>query len=282
MDQDLQQILLFDGAEGVVEPGPDQFAAADNLARELSSGKYYISTIDDMPYRCMEGRPSDSTANGPMGAGATVGIYLADELTVREFTSSDISIEGGFKNVIDDLRGQKLPAGAHSDDTADGVSNCGCGVLDNLPRVYDMITRKSTIVKKYVEMILGEGVVSSELEQRILRNASQRTRFSSGVEIYSVIKDVDGAYNETQHGDSSEAVVAFNWRDGQTLSKLAVTEAYGDLQVFNIDVWAIIKACEKASKDPKNIGPMIIGMMYINVAAAMLLAGLNTRLVVVK
>jgi hypothetical protein len=282
MDQGSQQILLFDGAEGTVEPSPERFTQVDSLARDLSAGKYYVSTAEELPYRCMEGRPSLSAVPAPMSAGATLGVYIADELTVREFTSVDISIEGGFKNVINDLHSQNLPVGAHDDDTHSSPQDCGCGVFDNLPRIYGMITRKPDVVKKYVEIILGAGVVGAELEQRILRNASQRTQFSYGADIYNVIKNIDTVHSETLHGDNREAVLVFNWRDGQVLSAAAVAGVYSDLQVFSVDVWSIIKACEKSSKDPRNIGPMIIGMMYFNVAASLVLAGPATRLVVVK
>ena len=92
--------------------------------------------------------------------------------------------------------------------------------------------------------------------------------FRYGADIYNVIKNIDTVHSETLHGDNRKRPC---WYLTGAMAKYCrrrqFAGVYSDLQVFSVDVWSIIKACMRNPvKTLENIGPMIMGMMYFNVA----------------
>lgn len=277
-----EDVLLLEGAEGVIEPDNSK-VRLDDFISDLSRGKFFSKTIDDIPYRCMDSRPSGGGRVGPMTSGGSLSLFVADDLTSRQFTASDSSVAEGLKLVMQDLKLQGLPFGGHVDDTHDGYMAGGCSTADKLPTIYNLISRKPDLVKKYVEIILGDGAVRPDVEQRILHNVNQRTRFSSGSEIVDAMRSVDGSQVETLQGQTNAVVATVNWRDGETLDKLAIVGEYGDeYQAFNVDAWSLVKIAERLGRNPQEIGALIVALVYVNVATALAIAGPSMKLVIVK
>ena len=277
-------VIQLKGAEGVLEPSGNE-TRLDELIQDVGEGKLFVATSGEVPYRCSDSRLSDSEQQpGPMSVAGTVGLAVSDDLTTRAFIADDTSIAGSLQNIINDFKGRNLPFGNHDDDNPheDGTSS-GCITVDKLPIIYNLMIRKAPLVKSHVEFILGSGAVNAELEERILRNANQRTRFSTGQDIKDTFMRNPESKFARLTGQSKAVIMVVNWRDGLTLDKQAVLNKYGaDYQVLNYDIWSCVKAAEKLGRNSQEMGAIIISLTYFNVASAMAIVGPGMKLIVAK
>ena len=276
--------IALEGAEGKIQRTEIQDTEiVDALTEDISIGAFNYSVAGLIPCKCIDGRTCQNATEGPNAAGGTESLFVADDLTTKRFATEDGSVTGGMHRLIESLRGKGLEIGGHGDDsTAKPEDASGCGANDKLPFIYDMITRKHDVIKKYVEAILGEPVFD-ETEQMIIDNARVRVDFSSGKDVLNVLGSAENAHIEQLEGAHKEVVAAINLRANTTLSRQLLKEKYGeDYQAFNVDAWSFRRAAEAMAESEDEIRQKVIAMTYYNVATALVLCGPQMRVVVVR
>lgn len=274
--------LNFDGASGHYGPSAEDNTAIDGIVADLESGELLVESDGVMPYRCIDDRYDIMDRNGPRAAGGTLSIFAGDDLTNRHYTSEDTSVVGGYRNAAASIADKGFKIGAHSGPCDDPLGS-GCAASDSLAGIYGTITSYPDVVKKYAEIVLGDGGVSEDIEQMIINNARQRVVFSNGKSILDAMRDTPGAELEDFHGPHFVTLSVINWRDGTTVSKSKIIEKYGDnVGTFCVDAWALVEAASQAATTPEAIRRMLVGLIYFNIAGLLALARDGSPLVIVK
>jgi hypothetical protein len=275
--------LLLD-AEGTIEATAEQQERLDEFTQRVASGEFHIETAGDIPCKCIDGRSCPNATEGPNAAGGTESIFVADDLTTKRFAAADGTVASGMSNVVEVLQGENHAVGGHSDSkNSEDLEKSGCGANDRLEDIYNMIGRKSGVIKDIAESILGEGSVNEDTEKLIVDNARERTQFSQGREVINVLQTAEEARLEELQGGHKEAVAAINLRHGTTLDRSAIEAEFGpDFQAFNVDAWSFQKAAEETSLTEEEVHQKVVAMTYYNIATALVLCGPSMRVVVVK
>lgn len=267
--------VTLDGAVGSIEAGEDQMERLDEVTRRVATGEFHKPVTGKIPKECMDGRPGGEMA--PNSAGGTFSLTVADDLTTQRFSKGKTLVEAD-REVAKVIQGEGEPVGGHCTHSASG-EKCGCGAKDEIKPVYGMIADNPLMIRRKVES-LGI-VVSDEVHNLIVKNASARTDFPTGAELSAGLKDVAGEQAESVlAGPHKEVVAAINTNEGTSLDRQALAEVFGpDYQAFNIDAWTFADAAAAISLTDEEAEMKVVALAYYNVTAAFILCGPGMRLV---
>lgn len=267
--------LTLDDAVGGIEADESQLERLDEITYRVATGEFHKPVTGKIPKECMDGRPGGEMA--PNSAGGTFSLTVADDLTTQRFSTGKTLVEAD-REVSKVVQGEGGLVGGHCTHTASG-EKCGCGAKDEIKPIYGFIEKSPLVIRRKVESL---GIhVSDEVHNLIVKNASERTDFSTGAELSASLKDTAGDQAESVlAGPHREVVAAINSRRGTSLDRQAFAEAFGaDYQAFNVDVWTFGEAAAATSLSDEETAMKIVALAYYNVSAAYILCGPGMRLV---
>lgn len=266
-------------AEGSVGPNPEQLEFADTVAERLASGEFHVKSEGNILCRCVDERLG-GTSLAPCAAGGTETIYVADDLTDKEWTGRFGTTDEGYAAILETISSQHAPVGGHTDEHAQGDAS-GCGANDKLALIYDLIARRGDEIRAVAELLDLD--VRDVTHDMIVSNAAKRTEFSKGAELLATLKGVAGeGAVEPLVGTHDGVVAVVNFRRDTTLDRKALLAAIPGAYAFNIDAWAFKDAAELIPSSEATVDEKVIAMTYYNLATGGVLFNKDMRIVVLK
>lgn len=274
-------VILGEAGIGSIEAGSNQQERLEEFTERVASGEFHrdITSGITIPVRCVDGRVPLAGANplAPNSAGGTESIFVADDLTTKRFAGEHDSTLEGYGNTIKALRSAGFEVGGHS---GQALKDCsGCGANDKLGLIYKDIAERGSIMRQLAAQL---GVdVSDETHQLITSRAAERTTFSSGAELLSVLEaNANQDYIDRLAGEHCEVMAVINSRPGTTLDRDALISEFGEqYQAFNVDVWALREAAKATSLTPEEEKQKFAAVVYYNIATTTVLSGKAMRIV---
>lgn len=273
-----KKYILLSLAEGSIEAGPEQQERLDEFTKRVQSGEFHIPVTDIVPTHCIDGRHGAKTI-GVDSAGGTESLFVADDLTFKDFVGIDSTTAAGFSRTIDELVRKGYPVGGHDDNHAEkDVSWCGAN--DKLSSIYNFIIRHANVIRGLAEQL---GVkVDDETHNLIVSNATARTEFSGGIKLLGVLKATPEASIDHLENEHQEVIVVINTKTGTSLDRNALAAEFGaHYQAFEVDAWAFVESTAVISKTPEDAAKKAIAMVYYNLATAYVLCGPSMRVITI-
>lgn len=273
-------MLLGEHAEGKIEAGPEQQERLDEMTARLAAGEFHGEAKALIPVICIDGRfcrHGDSHML-PNAAGGTISIFVADDLTDKDYAGPDGTTVEGYKRIMQQIVAQGGLVGGHDDD-GEHPEGSGCGANDRLPHIYAFLARKGGDIRTLAAKL---GVsVSDTVFEKIVGNATARTQFSGGAEMLGALDAQDGeVVVERLGGAHKEVVAVINTKEGTTLDRKALLDEFGeDYEAFNVDVWSFQHAAELLTDNEEKQKELVAAMVFYNLATAHVLGGKNLRVV---
>lgn len=264
-------------AEGTIEPRDNQQERLEEFTDRVGSGEFHTSVEGTLPCGCIDGRCGCSLK--PNSAGGTESLMVADDLTTRRF-DVDGTTKGAYEAVVAMLQTKGEQVGGHDDEHAGGTKS-GCGANDKLQLIYAMISKRSEHIRELADAI---GVsASDDVHDLIVRNATERTEFSPGMELLEVLESAGEDNVDHLIGDHNEVVAVINKRFGTTLDRDALEAEFGsNYEAFNIDAWAFEAGAKAISENDEEAAAKTVAMTYYNMATSLVLGGKKLRVVVLE
>lgn len=286
MNKEKLYFELGNAAKGAIEPQPEQMDRLDEATERIAGGEFHVDVLPGLiiPAVCVDGRWPSPLA--PNAAGGTLTVYVGDDLTTKRFAAEDGTTRSGLKNTIEVLQGEGHEVGGHTDMHAvERLSEepdsgaCGCGACVKMNLIYKYISENGDFLRDTVASLSAEPVG----HEGIVKAAGERTQFSEGKELYDAVKEAaKPEFAPAVEGDHLEAVLVMNMREGTTLDREALAEAYPGIMAFNADVWSFKHAADATSLSGEESGQKQTGMAYFNIATACVLGGPKLRVVVLR
>ncbi|HET8883939.1 MAG TPA: cadmium-containing carbonic anhydrase [Candidatus Saccharimonadales bacterium] len=285
MEQKVAFMELGDAAIGTIEAGQNQQERLEEFTERVGRGEFHkeITNGVTIPVRCVDGRniPTGAHSLAPNAAGGTESIFVADDLTTKRFAGYDDSTVAGYTAVVEMLTSNGYEVGGHTDSHAhDEIS--GCGANDKLPQMYQYISERGDTLRSVASQL---GIdIADDVHNMIVDNATQRTEFSSGAELLSVLEaNAKEEFVDHLDGEHNEVVLTVCTRPGVTLDRDTLQAAFGsDYEAFNVDVWSFEQAARLTSENDEEVAQKIAAMTYYNLATAFVLAGPRQRVTVIE
>ena len=135
---------LLTGAAGAIEAKSEQAERLEEFTQRVGSGEFHVETDRTVICKCIDGRICAHPTEGPNGAGGTLSIVVADDLTTKRLEGDTFS--QSILSTAEVLRGENQSVGGHTSTHAAGEAS-GCGANDELPAIYDTIAQKADDIR---------------------------------------------------------------------------------------------------------------------------------------
>jgi hypothetical protein len=264
---------------GGIQASDTQQERLREFTERVGSGEFHNATTGKIPCTCIDGRFGATDELMPNAAGGTETLMVADDLTVRVFADANSTTCDQYDTILQHLRTNGLPVGGHTAQDCHGAPS-GCGANDKLPAIYTYIIQNGNTLRQLCQNLLDYQISDHEHET-IIRNARQRSEFSDGGELLSVLK-MHGGRIDVLQGEHTEVLAVINCRVGTTLDRNAVRVEFGDnYEAFNVDIWAFAEGAAAIGNEA-DIHIKQVAMMYYNLATAGVLCGPKLRVSVLN
>lgn len=272
-------------AVGSIQASGVQNERLEEFTERVASGEFHRSVAEGqtIPSRCVDGRSANTTSPlAPNAAGGSETLFVADDLTVKGLATPDGTSLSAYANMLDWLKAHHFEVGGHTDTNAQGDIS-GCGANDKLETIYGyMVDHGDTL--RAVADDLGVNV-SDKAHTLIMKNARERSQFSKGGELLSMLEEqASTEFLDVLVGSHKEVVAVINTKAGTTLDRAAVKQEFGAAyQAFNVDAWSFRAAADAISVEPlepHEIEAKVAAMVYYNLATTLVLAGPKMRVIV--
>ena len=239
-----------------------------------------------IPRWCVDGREDpDNMPIAPNAAGGTytlvIGAALIDAPQLLGSVNTNTSARHG-KTLFGDLKSDGYDIGGHVDDHSP-EDMCGCGACDRQKEIIEFIANN---IDDISDVAASLGVpVPTNLRETIKANATlliEQDYISTGNEMIESIETVGGGDSvQKLHGGHKEVALAINKTVGSSIDRKSFAKKHGnDLQVFNVDVWAIENGIRAITQSEEEYAKKFAGAILYNLATAYVLAGPSLRVVV--
>lgn len=182
------------------------------------------------------------------GGGLVVGASMWR--TIKGTPKQEETVGGDRRFIADKFAACKFSHGAHSDDHAKG-ENCGCGAIDNYPKITMNALKYRNEITKTLEALYGDAFVDNRdaIEEAYsmyesLAEAENYFSDASGKQSMDQILD-SGAVVKELAGRHIEETIVINEVPGTTLDQQYFTQEIKNksvekprvVQAFSVDVW---------------------------------------------
>ena len=294
---------LGEAATGTIDPSSRELDAdkVEQIENDLRTGRFNASVLDGffLPCGCIDGRcPHDGEAFNlvPNAAGGTLSLLVGELLTSgSNIASTAENSEEALASLIAFLQSQgygeqigghtgaiHLAENASEEEIAKAKLTSGCGANDALAPIFGQMVEKPEVMSGVLER-LGVAIDKETALPTMLEKAKtlldRDGYFKPGKKVADTLKAAspEGNCPELQ-GGHNEIRIWLNMKEGTTLDRRALKEAYGDdYQVFNVDVWALRKAADTLSYSQEEADNKFAAMVMYQVATALQLCGPSMR-----
>lgn len=256
-----------------------------NFYERLATDEFYVPvpTVHGrdvtIPCGCVDGRCGAHLV--PNAAGGTETIVIADALTTERQRAEGQTVAEHIAAYADFLIQSGLSVGGHGDDGEHGPE--GCGANKKLALILEkIVASKSEIAAHMLALgVTASDVLVDALADKAARLLDEGYAVTAGRPVYDALKDRSPETVATLRGQHGEVAVVINTKAGTTLDREALTAEFGgEIQAFNVDVWALKNAAELNSFSPEETDAKFAAMVMYNLATAMVLANSSLRIVV--
>lgn len=286
---------LGEAAIGTIDPSSRELDIdkTQQLERDVQNDRFDVQVPGGvfLPCGCIDGRcPHDGEAFNPVpnAAGGTLSLLVGELLTTQSnLASTATNSEEALASLIAFLQSQGYDnqIGGHTGPAHGSETASGCGANDELPSIMRQIVDKPEVILAVLGQLnvpVDKDGAFPAMVEKAKALLDRGGYFKPGKEVSTTLKSAspEGNCPELQ-GGHNEVLIRLNNIEGTTIDRRAIKEAYGDeYQIFNVDVWALMKAAETLSYTKEEAENKFAAMVIYQVATALQLCGSSMRVIV--
>ncbi|MBI5906825.1 hypothetical protein HY857_02115 [Candidatus Saccharibacteria bacterium] len=257
--------------ESRTKNNPELKKRIDRVLEPKNLKKYIVSVNTLAPTRCIDGRITldwDKQSElrkaylGPKIAGGTAHAALAHRIVDTHHLVDDLLFEHDIEYVVNRYKKIGIGFGGHIDTHQHGW-NTGCGAVDNINLILDLIKRPEAQLqlRGLARMIMGDAYdgsfIANEVIGRMLflnallpsympkENGKPGGEFLYKKTVVELIRNHSDAKHESVprlSGDHNEIAIILNSLQGTTIDTDRLSfDNNNEIQVFGWDLWEVYK-----------------------------------------
>lgn len=203
------------------------------------------------PPRCVDGRPSDDSEQGPQMLGGSINVILLECIYNGRSLNEQNAVDD-----IENLHEMEFNTGAHRGQHAHGEAS-DCGFADRMRDILRVAVEKRDLITKHLLSIYDQNKESfpplpfNELMEKAYEKIEAYSPDEikiKGEELVALVEKTDSKV-ETVRDDHTEEAAFVNLVEGTTLDTSGLNQE--GTQVFNLDIFEVAKHA-KASGVPED------------------------------
>jgi hypothetical protein len=245
-------------ARVLIDAGKTSNKIIDYAVEHLND--FYVQVHPRAKTRCIDGRQDvklDERFLGPQVPGGAPGAALAFRLGVDK----DDLMRGTFLRDAEVMIGNYLrlgfPPGGHRDEHSLGKALAGCGAIDGMNKVLEVMTSPQLVDdhKRVVKLLLGSQFKRDNylriMGAAVVVNGRSEDYFRDREEIIDILEKRAPESIATLKGDHQECIVVVNLVPGTTLASNRLADSYDGIQAFGYDLWRSMEMAGKLLPRPE-------------------------------
>ncbi len=200
----------------------------------------------DDPARCVDGRSSKDSIEGPQMLGGSIHPILLSSIYNNEILDID-----SVRDKITIMQKSGIKTGAHRDTNAN-KSVSGCGLADNIKVILQTAIENKEQIGRAVNALYNEnkghfpkfdkpfGILLEDTYKKIAAYETSKIKLFGNALVTAIEKN--GSQVETVEGNHAEQVAFVNLAQGTTLATKALN-AYNE-QAFNLDIKTVAETAK--------------------------------------
>lgn len=238
-------------ADKLIKSGKLSVEAIERATERIN--EFYVKVHPNAKTRCINGRHDpglNETELGPQVPGGAPGAALAFRLGVDKDELARGTFVDDARQMINIYNRLGLNPGGHRDEHSDGSSGVGCGALDSMDNILEIMVSSKYVAehKRVAKTLMGPmfnrdnylHVVGSGL----IVDGRSEDYFRGRESIMDYLEEEFPGSVSTLKGSHEEALIVANFEPNTTLSSNRLTEELG-VQAFGYDVWRSIEVADK-------------------------------------
>lgn len=193
------------------------------------------------PPRCVDGRPSDDSEQGPQMLGGSLHIILLESIYNGKSLTEQNAVDD-----IENLHEMEFNTGAHRGEHAHGEAS-DCGFADRMRDILRVAVEKRSLITKRLQEVYDQNkdhfppLPMSDLIEKAYEKIEAYSPDEikiKGEELVALLEKTDSRV-ETVEGDHAEKAAFVNLVEGTTLDTDGLNQE--GAQVFNLDIFEVAK-----------------------------------------
>lgn len=246
----LAQFDLGRGSIGESDPLDLSAEHVQEMLRDISEGKFNVSTNELIPSICIDGRFMEGVKRlpAPASAGGTIGLAYASDIAGNNSENLTLPEDQLVSTTVRKLQEKGHMISVH-DDNHPGA--CGCGACAKAVNIYTQIaTRPEAIFE--VSSALGFDISATQktsFSENANRRVDDKLFVSDRSDLLKAAVDA-GAECEMLTGEHDEKLIIWNTNAGTRIDTTALSRAY-DVEAFVVDAWTFKRTGEELNNSPE-------------------------------